>query len=140
MPSTENTFESEIPYQEEPSVAVNQIKDEVLKIFGKVIDLQTMQTQNRKWEELNLNGNCGKVAEITQRIVGGEVKKIINNKDQAEIRFKSSDGEAEIVIADGLAQAVHAYVVSQNGKVWDPILEIWGSVKEQDYLSHIHKN
>lgn len=118
---------------------IEQVKAKILARFGTVINLETMAMEQRSWDKVNLLGNCGEVARITQNIVGGTVKELIHNKHKAELYFLDDRGQRH-KIADGLSQAFHAYVLAEDQKVWDPTLNIWGDLDESRYLNKISKS
>lgn len=122
--------ESEIERESEikRKAAIEEIKKLILKRYGIVFNLETMEMEERPYEDINLIGHCREVSEKVLQVVGGE--QIIKTVRGPEPKIIHSD----VVIADGNTEANHAYVVS-DGKVWDPVTDNWGTLDEVEYLN-----
>ena len=113
--------------------AEQTIKQKLLKRFGKtaIINPETGEVKINEAHVYddpqvikNIRHNCNEVSRIVSEIIDGD-RKIIK-ADGINPAIKYNDGEKEREIASGLSTAIHAFVVDDEGKVWDPITNEWG--------------
>jgi len=117
-----------------PKIAL--IRKLVEKKFGPTIDLSDQKITNKPYDEINIAYNCNGVSRIVENVVGGEIKQKIVRGHNPSLSFINDNGE-QIELAGENTQAIHSYVVDENKMVWDPITNVWGTMRESEFLERI---
>lgn len=104
--------------------------------FGTIFDEKSDTMIHKPFHEIHLNGHCGEVSRITKEVSGGKINQKVIKGYKARLYFINSFGQ-KTEIASGNTEAIHSYVVDNNGVVWDPITKNWGTIDEENYLKKI---
>ena len=112
-----------------------EVKSAIEQKLGRFFDEATGVIVQRKFEKIPLVNRCGDVSRVTLEVIGGEVRTFSVRGENPSIHYVHENESVEIGSAFNTAN--HAYVVDENGRVWDPITRVWGDIDDEEYRSRL---
>ena len=136
----------ESPHDElDKETKIQQIKDGLLERFGKTarlnpetneMDIVEAEKFDNPQVKKNMMHNCGTVSRIVHKTIGGVHQTAKAHGTNPTISYENDEN----IIASGGATAFHAFVVDDEGMVWDPIVDVWGDVDIATYTEKLQSS